>query len=227
MTPIGHVISCFKEKFGTPRQPGLVPASLAEIVLEPEFRNSDVFRELEGFSHIWVIFQFHHTQGKGWHPTVRPPRLGGNRRVGVFASRSPFRPNPIGLSAIRLLRVENTTDRGPILKVAGVDLIDGTPVLDIKPYLPFTDSIPEAVGGYASVSPPNIQVHIPLEMEDTYPPEFLTLLRQTLATDPRPAFHEDNERLYGLALDRYNVHWTMENQTACVKYIEPLNPHHE
>lgn len=223
MQAIGRVTSCYKEKFGTPRQPGLVPASHGEIVFEPEYRNPEAFRELEGFSHIWILFMFHHTMDKGWNPTVRPPRLGGNHRVGVFASRSPFRPNHIGLSAVRLAGVEYTKDRGPVLKISGIDLVDGTPVLDIKPYLPFTDCLPEAAGGYASDTPQNIQVYIPQEIEDSCPEPFLQILRQTLSTDPRPAFHGDNERLYGLALEGYNVCWTMENQTACVKHIEPLN----
>lgn len=219
---IGHVSSCYKEKFGTPRQPGIVPDSHAEIVFAPEYGNPEAFRELDGFSHIWVLFLFHQTAGKPWRPTVRPPRLGGNRRVGVFASRSPFRPNHIGLSAVKLEGIEFTPDRGTVLKLSGIDLVDGTPVLDIKPYLPFTDCLPMAQGGYAASVPELIPVRIPMELEASFPPSFIELLRQTLATDPRPAFHEEDDRTYGLTLENYNVHWYLDKGIACVKKIEPL-----
>ncbi len=218
LEPIAILDSPFKEKFVTPRQPGLTPSVRARIVFYPDFATPEAVRGLEGFSHLWLIFLFHQNRGKGWKPTVRPPRLGGNKRVGVYASRSPFRPNPIGLSAVKLLAIN--TDQGDIsLEVQGADLIDGTPILDIKPYIPYSDSLPEAIGGFAEEIPgPTLQVEfsdlareqiVLLQKES---PELETLIRETLALDPRPAYRQgkDDSQEYGVLLDRYNIRWKVQ-----------------
>jgi len=222
--PIATIRSPFREKFSTPRQPGLTPTVRAQVELHPEFASPEAVRGLEGFSHIWLIFLFHQTCGQGWKPTVRPPRLGGNQRLGVFACRSPFRPNPIGLSAVRLLSL--SCDDGKVtLDVEGADLIDGTPILDIKPYLPYTDGIPEACGGFADRAPePALQVEFTAAAQEqlaafaAQSPELESLLRETLALDPRPAYKRDDEdmREYGVLLDRYNVRWRVAGERVVV-----------
>ena len=228
--PIATIHTPFKEKFATPRQPGLTPSVRARVELLPEFASPEAVRGLEGFSHIWLVFLFHRTSSQGWTPTVRPPRLGGNKRVGVFASRSPFRPNPIGLSAVRLLAID-CTDGRVTLEVDGADLIDGTPILDIKPYLPYTDGIPDARGGFADRAPEStLQVEFtPAASEQLtrfsrQSPELETLLRETLALDPRPAYKQEgkDEREYGVRLDRYNVRWKVEEERVVVLGIEPV-----
>jgi tRNA-Thr(GGU) m(6)t(6)A37 methyltransferase TsaA len=229
--PIAMIKSPYREKFSAPRQPGLAPSVRASIEFLPEFASVEAVRGLEGFSHIWLIFLFHQSAGQGWKPTVRPPRLGGNKRVGVFACRSPFRPNPLGLSAVKLLSVK--TDKGQIsLEVQGADLIDGTPILDIKPYLPYTDGIAEAKGGFADRAPvASLVVEFSaavdrqlVELADKTP-ELATLIRETLALDPRPAYQRDaDEREYGVLLDRYNVRWRVAGDRVIVLGIELAEP---
>ena len=184
MRVIARIHSDFGSKFGVPRQSGLVDALEAAVVFEEPYRNPDALRGLEGFSHIWLIWAFHQSQRAEWSPTVRPPRLGGNRRVGVFASRSPFRPNPIGLSSVRLDRIEYTDDLGPVLRVRGADLVDGTPILDIKPYLPYGDSHPEAAGGFASEpARPTLEVEIPPVLLERLPPAADNVVFSVIAED--------------------------------------------
>ncbi len=197
---IAYIRSDFPEKFGIPRQSGLVEELTARIVFEPEYRQMSAFRGLEGFSHLWLIWEFSKAKGKPWSPTVRPPRLGGNTRLGVFATRSPFRPNPIGLSCVKLVRLEQDPKLGPVLVVAGADLMDGTPIYDIKPYLPYADCKPEATGGFASQpKEPSLQVEIPEHLLALIPEEKRGALQGVLAQDPRPQYQDDPQRVYGMA----------------------------
>lgn len=200
MHPIAHIRTDFRTKFGVPRQAGVVEGLEATIVFEPAYRNVEAFRGLEDYSHIWLIWDFSEAHTSAWHPTVRPPRLGGNRRMGVFATRSPFRPNPIGLSSVRLTGIELHTPEGPVLHVEGADLMDGTPIFDIKPYLPFTDSHPEATGGFTDQTrnQPELEVVIPEELLPLIPTDKQESLRQVLAHDPRPHYHDDPERIYAM-----------------------------
>ena len=208
---IAHIRSDFPEKFGIPRQSGLVEELTARIVFEPEYRQISAFRGLEGFSHLWLIWEFSKAKGKPWSPTVRPPRLGGNARLGVFATRSPFRPNPIGLSCVRLVRLEQDRDLGPVLVVAGADLMDGTPIYDIKPYLPYADCKPEAVGGFASQpKEPSLQVEIPEHLLALVPEEKRQALCGVLAQDPRPQYQKDPQRVYGMAFGELEVRFRVD-----------------
>lgn len=218
--PVAWIDSCFKEKFGTPRQSGIVASAKAKIIFAPEYRQAEAFRGLEGFSHIWLIFLFHQTAGQGWHPTVRPPRLGGNDRMGVFATRSPFRPNPLGLSAVRLEAIDYDDPEGPVLIVSGADLVDKTPILDVKPYIPYADSQPGASGGFAPTQPEPIPVHIPEEWAAKIPEEWLPVIRETLSADPRPAYHEESGRIYGVKLGPYNIRWSFQHGSIAVTSIE-------
>lgn len=213
---IGHVHSDFPEKFGLPRQSGLVDELESFIVMEPGFRDREAFRGLEGCSHIWLIWEFSETPGTAWSPTVRPPRLGGERRMGVFATRSPFRPNPIGLSSVKLERIEFTHDKGPVLHISGADLMDGTPILDIKPYLAYTDSHPDAKVEYledAEViqADSRLEVDIPSKLEALVPPEKRAALRSVLSLDPRPRFHNDSNRIYGMSFCGLNIQFKASN----------------
>ncbi|MEA3363235.1 MAG: tRNA (N6-threonylcarbamoyladenosine(37)-N6)-methyltransferase TrmO [Thermodesulfobacteriota bacterium] len=227
LQPIAILHSPFKEKFVTPRQPGLTPSVRARIGFNPDFATPEAVRGLKGFSHLWLIFLFHQNWEKGWKPTVRPPRLGGNQRVGVYASRSPFRPNPIGLSAVRLLSIH--ADRGDIsLEVQGADLIDGTPILDIKPYIPYGDSIPDATGGFAEETPrATLQVEFSelawkqLGQYQNETPELETMLRETLSLDPRPAYrhNRENSKEYGVLFDCYNIRWRVQGKILIVLEI--------
>ena len=206
MRPIARIHSDFSTKFGVPRQSGLVDALESTIVFEPEFQNEDALRGLEGFSHIWLVWVFDQAVRKDWSPTVRPPRLGGNTRMGVFATRSPFRPNPIALSCVKLAGMERTADRGTVLRVLGADLMDGTPILDIKPYVPYADSHPEALGGFAAVpAGETLKVVIPPELLEKVPEDRREALRGVLAQDPRPHYQKDPERIYGMAFGVWNV----------------------
>jgi tRNA-Thr(GGU) m(6)t(6)A37 methyltransferase TsaA len=226
--PIAIIHTPYKEKFATPRQPGLAPTVRAQVELLAEFASPEAVRDLEGFSHLWLIFLFHQTYGQGWAPTVRPPRLGGNQRVGVFASRSPFRPNPLGLSAVKLLAIH--CEQGKVvLEVQGADLIDGTPILDIKPYLPYTDGIAAATGGFAAQPPiASLQVEFsPLAQQQLAvfsgpTSELETLIRETLSLDPRPAYRRDKDdgREYGVLLDRYNLRWRVAGEKLVVVSID-------
>lgn len=221
MRAIAHVRSDFSSKFGVPRQSGLVPALEAEVVFAPEFRNPDALRGLEGFSHLWLIWVFDRAARAQWSPTVRPPRLGGNARVGVFATRSPFRPNPVGLSVVELAGIEETADRGPVLHIRGADLMDGTPVLDIKPYLPYADCIPEAAGGFAAVpAGETLEVDIPPELLERVPPERREALRGVLALDPRPRYQEDPDRVYGFGFAGLEVRFSVAGKRLTVREIE-------
>lgn len=233
LKPIGTIHSCFKEKFGVPRQAGLVQDAPATLVFDPEYARVDAVRELERFSHIWVIFVFHQAQSETWQEMVRPPRLGGNRKVGVFASRSPFRPNPIGMSAVKLNRVE-LTDKGPILHLKGVDMVDQTPVLDIKPYLPYSDSLPEACGGFAEEAPaPIFEVSFSVEAEKSITalehhfPDIKAIIVQMLEHDPRPAYYAGNEKdstkIFGIRLFDRDVKWRVEGNLIRVLSLDPVN----
>lgn len=219
MKVIAHIRSDFSTKFGIPRQSGLVDELEASIVFEPEFRIPEALRELDGYSHIWLIWQFSECADKEWSPTVRPPRLGGNKRVGVFASRSPFRPNPIGLSCVKLNAIEETENFGFILKVSGADLLDGTPIYDIKPYLPYVDSHPEATGGFAlSQKEGTLDVEISEELLNTVREEKRNALIAVLSQDPRPQYQNDAERIYGMDFAGYNIKFKVNE--SLLKVIE-------
>ena len=203
--PIAHIQTDFNEKFGIPRQSGKVSSLTARIVFEPKYRNPDALREIEGFSHLWLIFDFSLAHKEGFTPTVRPPRLGGNRRVGVFASRSPFRPNSLGLSSVRLLRIEKTENEGDVLLVSGADLLNGTPIYDIKPYLSYTDSHSDAVCGYADESLSHrLSVIISDDLLDKIPENKREALLDCLKEDPRPSY-QDDERVYTMSFADFEV----------------------
>lgn len=219
--PIAHIQSDFKEKFGIPRQSGRAPSLTARLVFTPKYRIEETLREIEGFSHLWLLFDFSLTRGEGWSPTVRPPRLGGNTRVGVFASRSPYRPNHIGLSCVRLLGVEKTNE-GSVLLLSGADLLDGTPVFDIKPYLPFVDCIPDATAGYAAQGKAHkLQVIFPKELLDKLPQEKQSGLLECLADDPRPAYKNEPERVYGMAFSSFQIRFKVKENELTVVAVEP------
>ncbi len=228
--PIGVIRSPFREKFGIPRQPGLAPAARATLVPVPPYDRPEAFEGLDDFSHIWVLFHFHATARQTWKPTVRPPRLGGNRRVGVFASRSMFRPNPIGLSVVALERVDRTGPR-PVLHLQGVDLLDGTPVLDIKPYLPWVDAITDARAAYAGNRPgTRLPIRYTPEARQQLMdaavshPDFPTLVEQVLSLDPRPAYRTSRDepgRVYGMRLAGFDVRWKTAETGIEVVSVEP------
>ena len=213
MKPIAHIETDFGSKFGVPRQSGLVPELEGRVVFEPAYRVPEAFRGLEGFSHIWLLWDFSESHQEEWSPTVRPPRLGGNVRVGVFATRSPFRPNPIGLSCVQLSRIDLDSPDGPVLWVRGADLMDGTPIFDIKPYLPFADSHPEASGGFTDQTKeqPELEVEFSPEVENLFTSSKLMALRKVLASDPRPHYQHDDNRVYGLEFNRQNIHFSIKN----------------
>lgn len=218
---IAHIRSQFPEKFGIPRQSGLVEELKARVVFEPEYRDPQALRGLEGFSHIWLIWQFSRSMGAGWSPTVRPPRLGGNERMGVFATRSPFRPNPMGLSCVKLEKVELSSPEGPVLWVAGADLMDGTPIYDIKPYLPYADCKPQAVGGFASApKEATLTVDFPSQLLERVPQELREALSGVLAQDPRPTYHHDPQRVYGMAFGGLQVRFTVDGDRLTVVEVE-------
>lgn len=218
--PIAHIRSDFPEKFGVPRQSGLIGALRATVVFLPEYRAPEAFRDLEGFSHLWLIWQFSQVPMGKWSPTVRPPRLGGNRRVGVFASRSPFRPNPIGLSCVELEKVELHSPDGPRLLIRGADLVDGTPIFDIKPYLPTTDCQPSATGGFTDEAPWSpLTVHVPPELLEAVPTDTREALMAVLAADPRPHYHHDPERVYGMGFAGVQVRFTVDGSHLFVREI--------
>ncbi|MCD8367547.1 MAG: tRNA (N6-threonylcarbamoyladenosine(37)-N6)-methyltransferase TrmO [Clostridiales bacterium] len=225
MRIIAHIHTDFATKFGVPRQSGLVPALQARIVFTPEYRVAEAVRGLEGFSHIWLIWQFSQAVREGWSPTVRPPRLGGNTRMGVFATRSPFRPNAIGLSCVRLERVEPDTPEGPVLYVSGADLMDGTPIFDIKPYLPYADCQPDAVGGFAAQPwERELTVDFPPELLEELPPEKREALVGVLAQDPRPSYQKDEARVYGFTFAGYEVRFTVADGVLTVREVKPADP---
>ena len=218
---IARIRSPFAEKFGIPRQSGVVEDVHATVVFEPEYRNADAVRGLEGFSHIWLIWQLSQAVRDTWSPTVRPPRLGGNERMGVFATRSPFRPNAIGLSSVRLEKVELDDELGPVLHVSGADLMDGTPIFDIKPYLPYTDCHSEATGGFTdSTAMERLTVDFPPDLLERVEPDQRPGLLGVLESDPRPRYQDDPQRVYGLTFAGRNVKFTVEGGTLTVLEVE-------
>lgn len=218
--PIAHIRCDLREKFGVPRQAGVVEALEGRIVFEPEYRNSDALRGMEGFSHLWLIWQFSENLRQDWSPTVRPPRLGGNTRLGVFATRSSFRPNALGLSCVKLLGIEQGGDEGPVLRVAGADLMDGTPIFDIKPYVPYADCHPEALSGFAPDAGATLTVEFLPGLEEQIPQEKREALRGVLANDPRPRYHSDPARLYGLRFGEQNVKFTVDGDRLTVREVK-------
>ena len=216
MKIIAHIHTNFPEKFGIPRQSGIVDTP-GYIVFEPPYNNPDAVRGLEEFSHIWLIWEFSESKRDQWSPTVRPPRLGGNTRVGVFASRSPFRPNPIGLSCVELEKIEFDSKLGPVLYVRGADILDGTPIFDIKPYLPYSEAKTEARGGFAhKVKDDSMQVIFGAETADSVPPEDLEIIEKLLSQDPRPHYQDDPERVYGMSNKDWEVKFRAVGQTITV-----------
>ena len=225
LSPIAYIESQFPEKFGIPRQSGLIRELRGRVVFLPQFRSIEALRGIEGYSHLWLIWHFSKIPPGKWSPTVRPPRLGGNRRVGVFASRSPFRPNPIGLSCVELQGVDYEGKDAPALLIRGGDLMDGTPVLDIKPYLPFTDCYPEAAGGFTADNDwRQLRVEIPLDMLENVPMQDRESLREVLAADPRPHYHKDPDRVYGMVFSGLHLHFRVQEDRLIVLDIAKENP---
>lgn len=220
---IAKIHNGFSDKFGIPRQSGLVETVESTIVFEPRFRNPDALRGLDGYSHIWLLWQFTEAMRSEWMPTVRPPRLGGNTHMGVFATRSPFRPNPIGLSSVRLLYIDFHTTQGPVLYVAGADLMDGTPIYDIKPYLAYTDSHPEAKQGFAhGPDSEKMTVEIPLSLLEKIPSRLHETIRALLAEDPRPGYQHLPDRVYKMAFSGFEIHFTVNEQQIHVCDVRPM-----
>ena len=218
---IAHIHTAFPTKFGIPRQSGLVDSLRGEVIFTPEYRSADAVRGLEDFSHIWLVWQFSGAVRDSWSPTVRPPRLGGNTRMGVFATRSPFRPNPIGLSCVRLAGIDLHTPEGPVITVAGADLMDGTPIYDIKPYLPYADCRPEALGGFAPApAGARLAVDIPPELLERVPEDKRAALAGVLSQDPRPSYQHDPERVYGMAFAGLEVRFQVEEDRLKVISVE-------
>ena len=223
MKIIAKIHTDFKEKFGIPRQSGIADELEARIVFEPEYRVREATRGIEDFSHLWLIWQFSEAVREDWSPTVRPPRLGGNKRVGVFATRSPFRPNPIGLSSVELARVEHTENEGEVLVVRGADLLDGTPIYDIKPYLAYTDSHENAVGGFADpVREYGLKVVFCKELLSKIRISKQNALIKILEHDPRPSYQKDTEREYGFKFSDYEIFFKVDGDTLTVTRVETL-----
>ena len=217
---IARIHTGFSEKFGVPRQSGLVD-TIGKIVFEKEYRRPEALIGITGYSHIWLLWDFSESHRETWSPTVRPPRLGGNKKVGVFATRSPYRPNPIGLSCVRLERVELHSAEGPVLHVAGADLMDGTPIFDIKPYVPYADAHPEAAGGFTSaLEDAPLCVEFPEELRQDFTTEQQEALVGILERDPRPHYHDDPERLYGMSFAGRNVRFRVQDRTALICSVE-------
>lgn len=223
MRIIARVRTDFPEKFGIPRQSGILDMLEATVVFEPEYRNPDALRGLEGFSHLWLIWKFSEAVTEEWSPTVRPPRLGGNTRLGVFATRSPYRPNPIGLSSVKLIGIEKTEELGTVLKISGADLMDGTPIYDIKPYLPYTDCHPEATGGFAEpLREYALDAVIPKDMLNKIPEKKRAALIEILKNDPRPGYQRDPERVYKMSFAGFTVSFTVASDILTVKNVVEL-----
>ncbi len=217
MKIIAKIYTDFKEKFGIPRQSGIAEGLLGRIVFEPEYRAPDALRGIEGYSHLWLIWQFSRSVREEWRPTVRPPRLGGNRRIGVFATRSPYRPNPIGLSSVKLIGIEHSEAEGDVLLVGGADMLDGTPIYDIKPYLAFTDSHPEAKSGFADeVYDYSLRVNFPEELLLKIPEEKRGALITVLENDPRPSYQDDAAREYGMSFAGFEVKFKVQDGVLSV-----------
>ena len=218
---IARIYTDFKEKFGIPRQSGIAKGSVGVIVFEEEYRRPEALRGLEGYSHLWLLWEFSKSIRREWSPTVRPPRLGGNKRMGVFATRSPFRPNPIGLSSVKLIGIENRKGQGDVLIVSGADILDGTPIYDIKPYLKFTDSHEDAVGGFSDGA---LEYKLNVSFSDSakkkIPPERLSEIITLLENDPRPAYSEDTERIYGMKLSTLEIFFRVDGKELFVTEIK-------
>lgn len=224
LIPIAHIHTDFPTKFGIPRQSGLVEELEGIVVMEPEFRQPEAFRGLEGFTHIWLIWQFSRNLCETWSPTVRPPRLGGNKRMGVFATRSPFRPNSLGLSAVRLMKIRlDHPELGPILHVAGADLMDNTPIFDIKPYVPHTDCRQEAIGGFSEkVRDYRLKVDLPCQYLELLPEKKREALKKILEQDPRPAYQNSPDRVYGFVFGGFEIKFTVKKDLLQVCSIEKI-----
>ena len=221
MDVIAVMHSDFPTKFGIPRQSGLAEALQSTIVFEPAYRNPEALRGIEGFSHLWILWQFSQAVRQDWSPTVRPPRLGGNTRMGVFATRSPFRPNAIGLSCVRLLSVEHTQDMGTVLQIGGADLMDGTPILDIKPYIPYCDAHPEAMGGFTQDAGDYLlEVDFPENLKQRLPAEKQEAICQVLSHDPRPSYQKDSDRVYGLSFAGHDIRFTVKDKVLTVVDVQ-------
>lgn len=217
MKVIARIHSDFPTKFGIPRQSGIVKSLQSTIVFEPEYRHVDALRGLDRYSHIWLIWCFSENERDRWSPTVRPPRLGGNDRLGVFATRSPFRPNAIGLSSVKLEKIEEETSNGPILHISGADLMDGTPLFDIKPYLPYTDCHADATDDFSSMVPKKrLEVVLPSDLSASISPELIQPLVELLSEDPRPAYQNDAQRIYGFLFANMEVKFVVEEKTLTV-----------
>lgn len=223
MQYVARIHNDFHEKFGIPRQSGLVPDMVSTIVFEEAYRDREALRGLEDFSHIWLLWEFSESVGREWSPTVRPPRLGGNRRMGVFATRSPFRPNPIGLSSVRLLEIRQTAQHGTVLLVAGADLKDGTPILDIKPYLPYTDAHPDACGGFSDpVREYALTVDFPEPLLCKIVAEKRATVLSLLEQDPRPSYQEDAGRVYGMTFGEWDIRFRVSGSVLTVVGVERI-----
>ena len=221
MKVIAHIRSDFPTKFGIPHQSGRIQELKADIIFEPEYRNHEAFRGLEEYTHIWLIWEFSRSIRKEWSPTVRPPKLGGNTRVGVFATRSPFRPNPIGLSSVQLTGITLDPQEGPVIHIQGADLLDGTPIYDIKPYLPYVDSHPEAKGGFAEEKKDyKLDVNFPEMYLEQIPAEKRAALIQILEQDPRPSYQKDPVRIYGMSYAGMEIHFRVDKETLYVTEVE-------
>ncbi len=222
MKIIAHIKNDFTSKFGIPRQSGLVPEMMSQIIFEPEFRNPDAIRGLEDFSHLWLIWNF--SQSKPTESlTVRPPRLGGNKRMGVFATRSPFRPNPIGLSCVKIEKIEIDADLGPVISVLSADLMDGTPIYDIKPYIPYADCIPNAVGGFAdNVKEYRLNVNMPSDICSDIDEKFKSALYEILANDPRPSYQNEPERIYSFEFGEYKIRFKADEKNLTLTELKKL-----
>lgn len=223
--PIARIQSDFPSKFGIPRQSGLVDALRSTVIFEPAYRNADALRGIEDFSHLWLIWQFSENVRQEWSPTVRPPRLGGNTRLGVFATRSPFRPNNLGLSCVRLIGVEHTADHGTVLHVAGADLMDGTPIFDVKPYIPYSDCRTDATGGFTDTTKREVlDVDISPTLLQHLPQDKQAALMGVLAQDPRPSYQKDPERIYGLPFGGFDIRFRVNGNRLTVTEIKELKP---
>ena len=222
--PIARMHSDFSGKFGIPRQAGIVEQLESIVVFEPEYRIPEALRGIEGFSHLWLIWQFSENLRDDWSPTVRPPRLGGNQRLGVFATRSPFRPNALGLSCVRLLAAEDREGLGKVLRVGGADLMDGTPIFDIKPYVPYADCKENATGGFAPDAGESLKVAYAPGVASILPEDKLEALTAVLARDPRPRYQHDPERLYAMEFAGFTLRFTVDGRLLTVREAEPMAP---
>lgn len=221
--PIARIYTDFSEKFGVPRQAGLAPSLTGKIVFEPEYKNVRAVKELDGFSHIWLIWEFSQCYDSKFSPTVRPPRLGGNRRVGVFASRSPFRPNRLGLSCVKIEKIETGGENAPVITVSGVDMTDGTPIYDIKPYIPIADCIPTASEGYtAQTKKYKISVNCDEKLLSIIPENKRQALLELLSNDPRPAYNDEEGKEYGVTFAGFNIRFKYENNGLSVTQIKEV-----